>query len=63
MMERQEVDLYRAYLMGKINALNGIKVSERASYNQKRWARRRMNVYFECLAKYNEINNREAKDD
>lgn len=54
-MEQQKVDLFRAYLMGKINALNGIKVSEKASYNQKRLARRRMTIYFECLAKYNEI--------
>lgn len=61
-MKEQKTDEFRAFLMQRIQGLNGIKTSDGSSYNQRRLARRRQNVYFECLAKYNEIKNREAQD-
>lgn len=46
--------------MTRIKSLDGIAKGEHSSDNQRRWARRKKTVYFECLAKYNEIKNREA---
>lgn len=61
-MKEQKVDEFRSYLMQKLYSLNGIKTSEKASYNQRRLARRRMTVYFEVLAKYNEVLEKQRKE-
>ncbi len=53
-------DEFREFCMTRIKSLDGIAKGEHSSDNQRRWARRKKTVYFECLAKYNEIKNREA---
>lgn len=62
-MKEKKMDEYRAFLMWKIQSLDGIIKSDKASYNQKRTARRRMNVYHECLNKYNDSRRKERLEE